>query len=769
MSTLWLDKNPEEDSPDFILTLTPEETEDANAFVIKINEGAPAEVTAQASLEGGTSSSPTVTIAQGTSETTLEFTPSARTVTLTLSSPTVLPGPDSVESESGYKGVVIAVVDTPLPTKLGICDRTLEVRNALLGKIDGITSCRDVTVSHLEGVSGTLDLSHPSAVTTALTALKDWDFRDLSGLEGLDLSGNSITSMSDGLFMDLESLVELDVSGNGLTGLPAVNGLTELTSLDVSGNALSGLPDTSTLTKLTNLDASGNGLSVFPSLAGLTALTRVDLSGNEIGGELPSDAFSGLSGLEIIRLDDNELTGLPEGVFVGLESLTTLWLDGNPKSSPMDFALTLTPEQTGEPNLFVIKVSEGAPAELTAQAILEGGTLSSPTVTIAQGTRETLLSFTQTTSTVTLTLRSPTVLPGPESIDSETGYKGLRIEVVDTLTQMGICDRTPEVQEALLEKIGGVTDCRDVTVSDLEGVSGTLDLSHPSPFVLSALTTLKAWDFRDLRGLEGLDLSGNTLESLADEVFSDLENLTELNVSGNGLTGFPAVNGLTQLTNLDVSENELISLSNVATLGELRYLDVSGNNLEDLPAVNGLTNLTTLKASGNALPYLPAVNGLINLTYFDVSGNQLTGLPPVSALAKVTHFDVSTNALVGLPDVTGLEALTNLDASGNSLSAFPDLTGLTALTRLDLSGNGIGDLPSDAFSGLSGLEIIRLDDNELTSLPQGIFVGLEGLTTVWLDGNPKSSAQDFTLTLTPEETEDGTGFVIKVREGAPGI
>ena len=719
---MWLDGNPKSSAQDFTLTLTPEETDDGTGFVIKVREGAPGELTAQASLEGGTLSSSTVTIAQGTDEAMLSFTQTAIEVTLTLSSPTALPGPDPADSETGYKGLRIAV-GGPL-TPMGICDRTPAVQEGLLEKIAGVTDCRAVTISHLEGVSGTLDLSHPSAVTTALTALKDWDFRDLSGLEGLDLSGNAITSMSDDLFMDLDSLVELDVSRNGLTVLPAVNGLTELTSLDVSGNALSGLPSMSTLTKVTNLDGSGNDLTVFPDLTGLTGLTRLDLSGNEIGGDLPSSAFSGLSGLEIIRLDDNELTGLEEGVFVGLESLTTVWLDGNPKSSSaQDFILILRSEATDDGTGFVIKVREGAPGDLTAQADLEGGTPTSQTVRIVKGTSETLLAFTQTASTATLTLRSPSSLPGPDPANSETGYKGLIVAVVSAAAStQGICDRTLEVQQALLEKIVEATDCQAVTVSHLEGISGTLDLSSPS-VLTTALTGLKEQDLKDLRGLEGLNLSGNSISSLSSDAFSDLESLTELDVSGNGLTG--------------------------------------------LPLVNGLTNLTSLKAFGNALPYLPAVNGLTNLTYFDVSGNELTGLPDVSALAKVTDFDVSANSLVGLPDVTGLEALTNLDASGNALSVFPDLTGLTALTRLDLSGNGIEEVPSDAFSGLSGLEIIRLDDNELTSLPQGVFVGLDSLTTLWLDGNPKSSAQDFTLTLTPEETDDGTGFVIKVREGAP--
>ena len=97
------------------------------------------------------------------------------------------------------------------------------------------------------------------------TALKNCDFRDLRGLEELDLSGNAITSMSDDLFIDLDSLVELDVSGNGLTGLPWISGLTKLNFLDVSENAF-----------VYADEVDGVREWFFPDLTGLTALTRLD-------------------------------------------------------------------------------------------------------------------------------------------------------------------------------------------------------------------------------------------------------------------------------------------------------------------------------------------------------------------------------------------------------------------------------------------------------------------------------------------------------------
>ena len=41
----------------------------------------------------------------------------------------------------------------------GICDRTSQVRTAILNRIPGISNCADVTSRHLAAITGTLDLS----------------------------------------------------------------------------------------------------------------------------------------------------------------------------------------------------------------------------------------------------------------------------------------------------------------------------------------------------------------------------------------------------------------------------------------------------------------------------------------------------------------------------------------------------------------------------------------------------------------------------------
>ena len=67
----------------------------------------------------------------------------------------------------------------------------------------------------------------------------------------------------------------------------------------------------------------------------------------------------------------------------------------------------------------------------------------------------------------------------------------------------GICDRTVQVREAILNQIAGADSCSAVTDADLAAVTGTLDLEH------AGLSSLQAGDFSGLAGLQSLYLDHN--------------------------------------------------------------------------------------------------------------------------------------------------------------------------------------------------------------------------------------------------------------------
>ena len=89
----------------------------------------------------------------------------------------------------------------------GICDRTGEVREAILGRLADLDGCATVTDDHLSGIDGEIDLSD-----LEIRSVKVGDFNGLSGLEELTLSQNDLSTLPSGVFDDLSSLNSLNLS-----------------------------------------------------------------------------------------------------------------------------------------------------------------------------------------------------------------------------------------------------------------------------------------------------------------------------------------------------------------------------------------------------------------------------------------------------------------------------------------------------------------------------------------------------------------------------
>ena len=136
-------------------------------------------------------------------------------------------------------------------TGLGVCDRTRQVRYALMIETD-IRDCAEVEPHHLSEIIvvglGSLDIA----------SLYADDLAGLVNLQTLHLSNNVLAELPSGLFSDLGNLRSLDLSSNQLTSLPRdiFDALTNLRSLSLSSNQLSALPP-DIFSDLVSLDSLG--------------------------------------------------------------------------------------------------------------------------------------------------------------------------------------------------------------------------------------------------------------------------------------------------------------------------------------------------------------------------------------------------------------------------------------------------------------------------------------------------------------------------------
>ncbi len=92
--------------------------------------------------------------------------------------------------------------------KSTVCNRTIQVSDALVSALQGIDDCRNISEADLATVTA-LDLSNASIIS-----LQSDDFSGLFSLETLNLANNQLENLPDSVFVGLSSLTSLDLSGN---------------------------------------------------------------------------------------------------------------------------------------------------------------------------------------------------------------------------------------------------------------------------------------------------------------------------------------------------------------------------------------------------------------------------------------------------------------------------------------------------------------------------------------------------------------------------
>ena len=121
----------------------------------------------------------------------------------------------TVTADDGNGGTAETTVLVIVSAPSGICDRTEQVRDAIIAKLNEgldtpeVTDCAAVTAEYLSGITGGMELS-----IEEIPALKSGDFQGLSNVDTLDLTDNALETLPDGVFEGLVSLEQVLLSGN---------------------------------------------------------------------------------------------------------------------------------------------------------------------------------------------------------------------------------------------------------------------------------------------------------------------------------------------------------------------------------------------------------------------------------------------------------------------------------------------------------------------------------------------------------------------------
>ncbi|NP_999671.1 toll-like receptor Tlr1.2 precursor [Strongylocentrotus purpuratus] len=256
-----------------------------------------------------------------------------------------------------------------------------------------------------------------------------------------------------------------------------------------------------------------------------------------------------------------------------------------------------------------------------------------------------------------------------------------------------------------------------------------------------------------------LKFTGNNLQSLSQNVFSNLTRLVELDLSHNEIQALsPYVfSNLTRLVELDLSFNEIQSLSPYvfSNLTRLVELDLSQNKIITVEPVfyQGMRGLKVLNLNFNQIKYInPNTDEwTLDLNELYLRSNSLTEISEFAffGLRNLTLLDLSFNKDLIVLNITSSSKLTGIQTIALNFCNFCDMDifqpvapNLTTLFMNNMIAEMIMMAPGITFEDSQGLENLEIRNSGLSNfniwdeiLNTSLFDGLSNLITLDLSQN----------------------------------
>ncbi|XP_002738338.3 slit homolog 2 protein [Saccoglossus kowalevskii] len=340
--------------------------------------------------------------------------------------------------------------------------------------------------------------------------------------------------------------------------------------------------------------------------------------------------------------------------------------------------------------------------------------------------------------------------------------------------------------------LGGVVDCRGKGLTQVPEIfpENTIELRLEQ----NQIVRIESRSFNTYKKLRRIDLSNNLISSLADDAFSGLKALNSLVLYGNKISELPAglLKGLTSLQLLLLNANKITCLrvDTFRDLSALNLLSLYDNDIKSI--ANGtfmpLVSVQTLHLAKNPFicdcnlkwlsEYLhnnPGIEtsgarcenprrmsnkriGQVKPVKFKCKGSEeyrtkqagqciIDTDCPAQCLCEGTIIDCSAIGLKEVPDdIPGFATELRLnDNEITKVSATGIFLRLPELRKLDLRNNRISVIEDGAFIGAVMLSDLLLTNNKLSKVKGSMFVGVRNLKTIMLRSNQISCINNETF------------------------
>lgn len=281
----------------------------------------------------------------------------------------------------------------------------------------------------------------------------------------------------------------------------------------------------------------------------------------------------------------------------------------------------------------------------------------------------------------------------------------------------------------------------------------------------NSLSVLPNWSL--LKNLENLDLSGNTISNIQDNVFAQNRQLKTLRIERNRICNlYPNALNETkqQLELLDLSNNcfSNVPASSLRNFQKLAYLDLSANRITDVPNLQfmNMPSLRELRLNDNSIQNIQslAFMNVPNLELLNLARNKLQSLDTnrFQSFDNLAVMDLTGNRLskIVTSAYSNMKSLKQLLLDDNNITTVETLaiSSLPQLQLVTMQRNNLQSLSRNAFDSLPSMQVLLLGGNKLQGLDAGMMSGMPTLQQLNLHDNNLTAIQPSTFDPVPQLT-----------------
>jgi Leucine-rich repeat (LRR) protein len=375
----------------------------------------------------------------------------------------------------------------------------------------------------------------------------------------------------------------------------------ELQEIDLSGFSQTDISPLLALTKLKSLDLSRNFITGLSRINEFKSLEKLDLSFNNIDD---IDSISGSTSLKELRIGGNSIYD-----YKTLKNFQHLELLDISNNGTIDFKSI--------PELDKLKY-----LDISGDQVKDYSTLkkfsSLKTLVISNAKNKNIITMPE--------------LNGLQKLDiSSNGIYNSDLDLFNKLTSFKSLEEL-DISQNFISSI------RSFRIQDETNAGKKQELMFP--------------------GITRLNISNNKLDDL--NGLEDYPMLTDLNITGNSVSGIEQIKDLVKLKRLFLGSNSIRDISVLAYIPGLKTLNISGNPIHDAEILKKLTALDTLGANNINLADISCLSELVNLKSLTLAGNNITDLRPLKKLVRLETLDISNNPVTDFSALRGLAGLKTL-------------------------------------------------------------------------------------------------------------